>query len=63
MESESTSPKQKPVTLSFPPDLIGRLDAAAAAEDRSRSKITARALRAYLDQHPDRPTPDQDTAS
>ena len=58
MEPESTSPRQKPVTLSLPPGLIARLDAAAAAEDRSRSRLTARALREYLERH----TPQADTA-
>jgi len=49
MESESTSPRQKPVTLSFPPDLIDRLDAEAEAQERSRSWVTGRAIREYLD--------------
>jgi predicted transcriptional regulator len=48
MDTESSSPKQKPVTISLPPDLIADLDAAAVAEDRSRSRITARAIREYL---------------
>jgi predicted transcriptional regulator len=48
METESTSPRQKPVTLSFPPDLIDRLDAVATEQERSRSWITARALKEYL---------------
>jgi len=51
MESETNPSRQKTVTLSFPTDLIARLDEAAAVEDRSRSKITARAILEWLDRH------------
>jgi predicted transcriptional regulator len=56
MDTESTSPsKQRPVTLSFPPHLIARLDDAAAEAERSRSWIAAKAIREYLDRNSPKP--------
>ncbi len=37
-----------PVTLSLPADLVARVDAAAAADDRSRSAVVRRVLQAAL---------------
>jgi predicted transcriptional regulator len=36
------------ICVTVPPDLRDRLDALAAQEERSRSYIAARAIRAYL---------------
>ena len=38
-------------TVTLTPDLRDRLDAFAAKEDRSRSQVTGRAIREYLDRH------------
>jgi predicted transcriptional regulator len=38
-------------TVTLPPPLRDRLDAFAAKEERSRSQITGRAIREYLDKH------------
>jgi hypothetical protein len=42
--------KRQPLAVTMPPELITRLDALAAAEDRSRSKMVEIIVRAALDQ-------------
>jgi predicted transcriptional regulator len=47
--------RRNQTSISFPPDLAFRLDQAARELDRSKSWITAAALREYLDRHPIQP--------
>ena len=43
--------KKKPITLTFPPDLLERFDAAAARQDRSRASMLAVVVRDWLEKH------------
>jgi predicted transcriptional regulator len=45
MRTDSLSAKHKAVTISLPPDLLVSLDLIALAEDRTRSRVIARAIR------------------
>jgi hypothetical protein len=41
--------RKKPITLTFPPDLLDRFDAAAAKHDRSRASMLVIVVRDWLD--------------
>jgi hypothetical protein len=41
--------RKKPITLTFPPDLLDRFDAAAARHDRSRASMLVIVVRDWLD--------------
>jgi len=41
--------RKKPITLTFPPDLLDRFDAAAARHDRSRASMLAIVVRDWLE--------------
>lgn len=42
---------KKPISLNFPDDLIARLDAAAEAEQRSRSNMVRQIVEKHLAEH------------
>jgi hypothetical protein len=41
--------RKKPITLTFPPDLLDRFDAAAAKHDRSRASMLVVVVRDWLE--------------
>jgi hypothetical protein len=41
--------RKKPITLTFPPDLLDRFDAAAARHDRSRASMLVIVVRDWLE--------------
>ena len=41
--------KKAPITLTLPPDLIARFDAAAAGQERSRAAMLAIVMREWLE--------------